>query len=94
MRKGWQVNAGEVFYIRKGSFIGPGWSYSTDGFGFRLRGVLNLIESLDPSVAASPVFSFVNSHLDIRFDHSSEGSQDPFSPRNGTTYNGLNLVLK
>ncbi len=91
LHKGWQINLGEILYIRGGSVEAPGLRYSTSGFGFRLHGVFNLIEALDKSEISSSVLSFVANHIDLQFDHSSETSE---GPRNGTSYNGLSFIIK
>ena len=91
LHKGWQLNVGEILYIRGGSVNGTGLVYLTDGFGLRLSGVFRLIETLDRTATSSPFFQFITSHIDLRFDHASEKSD---SPRNGTSYSGLNLIIK
>ena len=91
LRKGWQTNIGEFFYMSGGRTDAPGLGYSTQGYAFRLAGILKTIEALHTSVSESPVFKFFVNHVDLRFDHSQEFNTD--GPREGTTYDGLNFVL-
>jgi hypothetical protein len=91
LRRGWQVNLAELLNIRGGSVEAPGLRYTTSGFSFRLRGIFNLLETLNDAEPDSPVLAFIANHVDIQFDHASESSD---GPRNGTSYNGFNFTLK
>ncbi len=90
LRKGWQTNIGEFFYMSGGRTDAPGLGFSTQGYAFRLAGILKTIEALHTSVSESPVFKFLVNHVDLRFDHSEENNT---GPREGTTYDGINFVL-
>src|SRR5204863_2873429 len=63
LHKGWQLNLGEIVYIRGGSLEAPGLNYSTSGFGFRTQGIFKLVESLNGSEPSSPILNFVANHL-------------------------------
>ncbi len=76
LRKGWQSNIGEFFYMSGGRSDGQGLGYSTQGYAFRLAGILKTIEALNSSVSDSPVFKFLVNHVDVRFDHSQEYNTD------------------
>ena len=91
LRKGWQTNIGEFFYMSGGRTDAPGLGFSTLGYAFRLAGILKTIEALNCPVSDSPVFKFFVNHVDLRFDHSQEYNTD--GAREGTTYDGLNFVL-
>jgi hypothetical protein len=44
LRKGWQLNIAEFFYLRGGSYLGiGGQDYTTTGIGFGLGGLLKFI---------------------------------------------------
>jgi hypothetical protein len=94
LRKGWQVNFGELFLLRGGSVNGRGVSYITSGYGLRLGGVLKAFKEFIPSFSNSPVTNFILSHIDIRYDHASSEYDDRNNPNDGVTYNGLSLLVK
>ena len=95
LRKGWQVNVGEFFYLRGGSYLGiGGQDYTTTGFSFRLGGLLKFFEWLSPPIASNQVLDFVVQHIDIQYNHSGYHSVDPMYPVDGTTYSGMNILLK
>ena len=94
LRKGWQLNLGELIFVRGGSVTGRGVEYATSGFGVHLGGVLKLFDAVSSSFSSSPFMGFVVSHIDIRYDHASSDYNDPYNPNNGVTFNALSLVVK
>ena len=94
LRKGWQLNFGELFFLRGGSVTGRGVEYTTSGFGVHLGGVLKLLDNLSPAFSSTPFMGFVVSHIDIRYDHASSDYNDPYNPNNGVTFNALSVVVK
>lgn len=92
LRKGWQLSLGEALYLRGGSLAAPGLAYTTTGFGIQLKGIIKFLEKVANTGSPSPLFAYLRDHIDVQFDHSSEGALN--SPRNGTTYNGFNLIFK
>ena len=93
VRKGWQINLAEILYIRGGSFFGQGLGYFTSGYGIALTGMLKFTAVMNHDRAPSPIFQFALDHLDVRIDHAVENA-GYYSPRNGTTYTGLNFILR
>ena len=94
LRKGWQVNFGELFQVRGGSVRGRGVSYTTSGYSFRLGAVLKLIAQLSQSAADSRIGGLILTHIDFAYDHASSTYDDPTNPNNGITFNGLSLLIK
>jgi hypothetical protein len=94
LRKGWQLNVGELFFLRGGSVTGRGIEYTTSGFGVHLGGVLKLFDNLIPAFSSTPFMGFVVSHIDIRYDHASSDYDDPYNPNNGVTFNALSVLVK
>jgi hypothetical protein len=92
IRKGLQVNLLEVVYVQWGSMDEPGLYYSATGYGIRLSGVLKAIRLLDPSVYESGTLGYLVRHLDLQYSRSSYGSGDE-SPIDGTTFNGIALII-
>lgn len=93
LRKGWQASVGEFMIVRGGSLHAPGLDYTSEGFAFRLSGVLKFVSFLTRGNVSASLYRFALDHLDLQYDHASE-SQSDGGPRSGTTYNGLNLIIK
>jgi hypothetical protein len=94
LRKGWQLNLGEFVSLRGGSVHGKTDSYSTDGWGLQLRGLLKLLDEVSPEFSDSPLPMFVLNHVDLRYDHASSAYDDPENPNDGVTYNSISVVVK
>ena len=94
LHKGWQINFGELFFLRGGSVRGRGSSYTTSGYGIQLSGIWKALDALSPRPSFSPALSFITSHFDARFDHASSDYDDPTNPNNGISYNGISLVIR
>jgi len=94
MRKGWELNFGEVLAIRGGSVRGKGVSYTTSGFGVRIGGIFKMLDVVSTSFSSAPVAKLILQHLDLRYDHASSTYDNLFSLNDGLTYNGLSLVVK
>jgi hypothetical protein len=94
LRKGWQINLVELAFVRGGSVRGRGVSYTTSGYGFRLGGLLKLLDATTTTVSSSPAMVFILSHFDVRYDHASSTYDDPFNPNDGVTFNELSVVFR
>jgi len=93
LRKGWQFEVGEIVSVRGGSFTGTGFlDYRTSGYSIRLSGLLKLIEAMDRSIVAGTWLGFVRDHIDLQYHSSSYGEST--SPVSGTSFRGLNLVIR
>jgi hypothetical protein len=94
LRKGWQLNLGEILSLRGGSVNGSSESYATDGWGLRLGGLLKLIDQAIPSFADSPFPMFILHHIDLRYDHASSTYDDPDNLNDGVTFNSVSVIVK
>ncbi len=95
LRKGWQLNIAELFYLRGGSYLGMGGQdYTTTGFSFRLGGILKFLEWFSPPVASNRFVGFVAQHFDIQYNWSEYRAADPTFPVDKTTYSGMNIIIK
>jgi hypothetical protein len=93
LRKGWQVEIGEIVSVRGGSFTGTGsLSYKTSGYSVRLSGFLKLIEAMNRAAVSDTWLGFVRDHFDLQYHSSSYGG--PPSTVSGTSFKGLNLVVR
>jgi hypothetical protein len=93
LRKGWQLEVGEIVSVRGGSFTGTGsLSYETSGYSIRLSGFLKLIEAMSRSAVTDTWLGFVRDHIDLQYHSSSYGESTPLV--SGTSFRGLNLVVR
>jgi hypothetical protein len=93
LRKGWQLEVGEIVSVRGGSFTGTGsLNYGTSGYSVRLSGFLKLIEAMNRPSVAGTWLGFVKDHIDLQY-HSSSYSGE-YSTVSGTSFKGINLVIK
>jgi hypothetical protein len=93
LRKGWQVEIGEIASVRGGSLTGTGsLSYETSGYSVRLSGFLKLIEAMNRAAVSDTWLGFVRDHFDLQYHSSSYGG--PPSTVSGTSFKGLNLVVR
>jgi hypothetical protein len=92
VRKGWQLGAAELFYIRGGSLKGDGYDYETSGYSLCLGGLVRLLEYAVPATAETPWLAFIGDHIDLQYHSASYDS--PSSPWDGTTFKALNLVVR
>ena len=97
LHKGWQLNFGEMVYLRGGSFAeSPNYgnrNYSTSGFGIRIGGVWKLLQALSPEVAESEVWAFITNHFDFGYDHA-EYKTEPTHPLSDIKFNSITVILK
>lgn len=97
LHKGWQLNFGEMFYLRGGSFAESpnfgGRNYSTSGFGIRIGGLWKLIQVLSPEARESDVFTFLAGHFDFGYDHA-EYDVGPSHPLSGTKFSSITFVFR
>jgi hypothetical protein len=91
VRKGWQVQVGEVLFVRGGRTAGPGLAYYTDGLGVQLNGFFKLLELAAPELSEEWI-GFVGEHFDIQYSRSKYGETN--SPIGGTSFDQLNLLIK
>jgi hypothetical protein len=93
VRKGVEVNVGEFFSFRKGSFDLYTYSQvSTVGYGLRLRGILNVIEAAGVRFPEDGIAGYLLRHVDIGYDHSKYSSTT--SGLDQTTFSGVTVGLR
>jgi hypothetical protein len=93
LRKGWQVEIGEIVSVRGGSLSGSDLMiYGTDGYTIRLSGFLKFLEAVARSVVAETWLGFVRDHVDVQY-HSSNFGKSSY-PLSENSYKGLNLVIR
>jgi len=93
LRKGWQLEVGEIVSVRGGSYTGTGsLMYETSGYSIRLSGFLKLIEAMNRSAVSGTWLGFVKDHFDLQYHSSSYGEST--SPVSGTSFKGVNLVIR
>jgi hypothetical protein len=93
LRKGWQVEIGEIVSVRGGSFSGSNLLiYKTDGYTIRLSGFLKLLEAVARSAVADTWLGFVRDHIDAQY-HSSDFGKSSY-PLSENSYKGLNFVVR
>jgi hypothetical protein len=91
-RRGWQVQAGEMVYVRGGSVEGPGLKYETSGYTLRLGGVFKIIMFLSPEARGAGWFRIMADVLDFQYTSAKYSSTN--SPIRDTSFKGINIVLK
>ena len=91
-RKGWQIGAAELFYLRGGSVRTNGDEYSTSGYSLCLAGLIRGIEFFVPETAGIAWLAFIGDRVDLQFHWSSYDS--PSSLWGGTTFSELNLLIR
>jgi len=91
VRKGWQVQVGEILFVRGGRVSMPGLRYSTSGLGIHLNGVFRLLDVLMPE-NPQPWVRYIADNFDLQLCTSSYG--DTTSPIDGTTFTQLNIVVR
>lgn len=98
VRSGWQVQFGELIYVRGGS-DGGGWTYiingayHTFGVGAASSGLIKLLGFFHIVNFQKGPFAFVVDHLDLQYNYSRYSStEDP--AMNGTTFQAVNLVVR
>jgi len=93
VRRGWQLQVAEILVVRGGSFSGPGYLIAeTNGYTIALNGLFKLLEAVSPSSVSGTWIKFLSEHVDLQF-HSSNYGESP-SPISGTSFKGLNLVIR
>ena len=95
LRKGWQVNFGEVVSVRGGSFSeSPNFgnrNYVTSGFGIRAAGFLKLLVAMNPETQLPDALLFISNHVDLIYDHAAYTTSGPLGE---TTFNALGVVIR
>ncbi len=93
LRTGWQLQAGELLYIRGGRYRAIGFvGNSSIGFGLRLDGLVKILAAYDLVDIDRPgIYSFIVDHLDLQYDYS-EYTGDSYAT--GTNFQSLNLVVR
>lgn len=95
LKKGWQLNFGEIVYLRGGSFSEPpnygNRNYSTSGFGLHLSGFFALIDAISVSAFENNVLAFIRDHIDVQYDHAEYADHEILG---GTKFNALSLVIR
>jgi hypothetical protein len=92
MRRGWQVQAGEIVYVRGGSIDAPGLKYQTSGYTLRLGGVFKLIMALSPEARETGWLRVMADVLDLQFTSAKYSGTS--SPIRDTSFKGVNIVLR
>ena len=93
LSQGWQIGIGEIVFIRGGSYVGSGnRSFTTEGLGLRLVGVLKLLQGLE--FVKSSELSFIAEHLDISYDRSDYKTTEVNHPLDNTEFSSLTIVVK
>jgi hypothetical protein len=91
-RRGWQVQAGEIVYVRGGTVDGPGLKYETSGYTIRLGGIFKIVMLLSPEARESGWFRILADVLDFQYTSAKYSSTS--SPIRDTSFKGINIVLK
>jgi hypothetical protein len=91
VRKGWQLQVGEIVFVRGGHVAGPGRVYETDGFGVSINGIFRFLEFALPELSGGWI-GFAGEHFDFQYNTSRYEGMTSFNA--GTTFKQLNLVIK
>jgi len=93
LRRGWQVQFGELISIRGGSVDPRGqWIpvYKTSGFSVKTGGLMKLLGLVSPGLRQESWFHFIEGHIDIQYHQSSYEYEYGSEP----TFSAVNLVLR
>jgi hypothetical protein len=92
LRRGWQLQVGEMMYLRGGSVDSPGLQYETSGYTLRLGGLFKMLMIIAPGLRDEEWFRILADVLDLQYTSAkySGGS----SPIRDTSFNGINIVLR
>jgi hypothetical protein len=91
LSKGWELGVLETAYARGGSFDGTGQrAFATTGFGLRTTGLFRILKE---KIERNTIWSFIVSHLDIRYDHSEINSSDLERPLLYTKFSSIALKV-
>jgi len=91
VRRGWEVQAGEILSVRGGSVTQAAYNYSTSGFSIRLDGVLKLLSYAGSPEIRGGFLGFLIDFIDIRYDHA---SYDQGSPFGGVSFGSISIEIK
>ncbi len=90
---GYEIQALEIFAIRRGSYDGPGFSpFTTEGYTIRSRGVTQVLNLLFGDSVGSGIASYLLAHLEIAYHTSSYKAGD--SPLEGTSFEGISVSFR
>jgi hypothetical protein len=92
LSQGWQLGIAEIVFIRGGSFVGTGnRSFTTEGLGLRLSGILKLLQDIK---VESNELSYLAGHFDIRYDQSEYNTTETGEPLDKTEFSSLTIVVR
>ena len=97
LRKGWQINLGEAFHARGGSFVLWRNTISSLGVGVQLSGIVKYIEAAEPDIFTdSPSLNFLLHHIDIQYNYASfyKSEYEGETSYSGTPFRGISILLK
>ena len=97
LRKGWQINLGEAFHIRGGSFVLWRNTISSLGVGVQLGGIVKYIEAAEPDIFTdSPSLNFLLHHIDIQYNYASfyKSEYEGETSYSGAPFRGISILLK
>ena len=96
LHKGWELNFGEIMYVRGGSFAeSPDYgnrNYSTSGFTFRVSGLFKALQALDPDAMEYGALRFIADHIDFVYDQSKYSSKG--SPLDRTSMQAISIIVR
>ena len=90
--QGWEMNLGEFFFVRGGSFEGNGFpNTKTTGLGISTSGIFRILQF---SMEKSKIISYIADHFALRYNQSEYLTSEDYQPLNGTKFSSLNLLVK
>lgn len=92
LRRGWQLQVGEMMYLRGGSVESPGLQYETSGYTLRLGGVFKVMMMISPEMRNEEWFRVLADLLDFQYTSATYSSTS--SPIRDTSFKGINIVLR
>lgn len=92
LRRGWQLQVGEMMYLRGGSVDSPGLQYETSGYTLRLGGLFKMIMMISPEMRKAEWFRILADLLDFQYTSAKYSSGS--SPIRDTSFQGINIVLR
>jgi hypothetical protein len=92
LRRGWQLQVGEMMYLRGGSVDSPGLQYETSGYTLRLGGMFKMIMIISPELRNEEWFRILADVLDLQYTSAKYSSGS--SPIHDTSFQGINIVLR
>ncbi len=93
LRKGWQVQIADFFFIRGGNAEEIGYAFNTFGMSFQMSGLIKTLAAINIVDINNGSLAFVLDHIDLQY-HYSEYTNSDDAAMDGTTFKALNLVIK